>query len=149
MKLIKFTYLIIFISLISCNEKMQKQEIKNYLLDVNKNNYDKIVKKRDKLIVIGYFRDKDKMNNNFKDILNKTAKTLNDSITFAHIDVDKNYQFAREKNIRCVPTYKFIKNGKILRSFNGTMDSLQLDCVISDINSDLVKVESENLYAND
>ncbi len=135
--------------LFSCNKDSSVKEAKNYLIDLNKRGYNEIIKKKDELIVVGYFRDNDELNKDFITILNKTAETLEDSITFAHVDVDKNYIFAKEKDIKCVPTYKFIKNGKILRSFNGTLDSLQLDLVISNINSSQVKVEPENLYAND
>ena len=117
-------------------------------MDLNKKSYNRIVNKKDELIIVGYFRDNDKLNNDFKKILNETAETLKDSITFAQIDVDKNYKFAKEKDIKCVPTYKFIKNGKVIRSFNGTLDSLQLDLVISDINSPQVKEDPENLYSN-
>lgn len=135
--------------LFSCKENNTEEKTKNYLLNLNKKSYNKLVQKKDELIVVGYFRGKDKLNNDFKKILNETAETLSDSIIFANIDVDRNYQFAKEKDIKCVPTYKFIKNGKVVRSFNGTLDSLQIDLVISDINSEQVKVEPENLYAND
>ena len=140
--------MILFLVLFSCKEENETTEMKNYLISLNKKSYYKIIDKKDKLIIVGYFRDKDKLNNDFKNILNETAETLKDSITFAHIDVDKNYKFAKEKDIKCVPTYKFIKNGKIVRSFNGTLDSLQLDLVISDINSPQVKEDPENLYSN-
>lgn len=138
-----------FLVLFSCEEDNNVKEAKNYLVDLNKKGYNKIVKKKNELIVVGYFRDNDKLNKDFMTILNRTAGTLRDSIIFAHVDVDKNYAFAKEKDIKCVPTYKFIKNGKVLRSFNGTLDSLQLDLVISDINSPQVKVDPENLYAKD
>ena len=148
MKHLKLIYLILFLVLFSCNKENAPTEIKNYLISLNKKSYYKIIDKKDELIIVGYFRDKDKLNNDFKSILNETAETLKDSITFAHIDVDKNYKFAKEKDIKCVPTYKFIKNGKIVRSFNGTLDSLQLDLVISNINSPQVKEDPENLYSN-
>lgn len=150
MRYFKLIYLFLLLLLFSCNEKSIKPvKVKNYLIDLNKKSYNKIIKKKDELIVVGYFRDKDKLNNNFKNILNKTAETLKDSIVFAHIDVDKNYTFAKENNIKCVPTYKFIKNGKVLKSLNGTLDSLQLDLVISDITSAQLQVDQENLYAKD
>ena len=141
--------MILFLALFSCKEENNTKEVKNYLIDLNKKGYNKIIKKKDELIIVGYFRDNDELNKDFMVILNKTAETLKDSIVFAHVDVDKNYTFAKEKDIKCVPTYKFIKNGKVLRSFNGTLDSLQLDQVISAINSPQVKVEPENLYAKD
>ena len=148
MKYIHLTYLIVFLVLFSCKEESRTTEMKNYLISLNKKSYYKIIDKKDELIIVGYFRDKDKLNSDFKNILNETAETLKDSITFAHIDVDRNYKFAKEKEIKCVPTYKFIKNGKVVKSFNGTLDSLQLDLVISDINSPQVKEEQENLYSN-
>jgi thioredoxin-like negative regulator of GroEL len=148
MKLLKLIYLILFFILFSCNEENTPVKMKNYLIDLNKKTYYKIIDKADELIIVGYFRDQDKLNNDFKNILNETAETLKDSITFAHIDVDKNYKFAKEKDIKCVPTYKFIKNGKVIRSFNGTLDSLQLDLVISDINSPQIKEDPENFYSN-
>ncbi|MBN2789999.1 MAG: hypothetical protein JXR69_07405 [Candidatus Delongbacteria bacterium] len=149
MRLFKITYIILFLTLFSCREDTTDKKIKNYLLDLNRKSYNKMIKNNDELIIVGYFRDSDKVNNHYKSILNKTAETFKDSITFAHIDVDKNYKFAKENKIKCVPTYKFIKNGEILQSLNGTLDSLQLDLAISEITSVQVKVEPENLYAND
>ena len=145
---LKILILIFFLVLFSCKEENETTEMKNYLISLNKKSYYKIIEKKDELIIVGYFRDKDKLNTDFKNILNETAETLKDSITFAHIDIDKNYKFAKEKDIKCVPTYKFIKNGKIVRSFNGTLDSLQLDLVISDINSPQVNEDPESLYSN-
>ena len=149
MRYIHLIYLMLFLVLFSCKEENNTKEVKNYLIDLNKKGYNKIIKKKDELIIVGYFRDNDELNKDFMAILNETAETLEDSIIFAHVNVDDNYKFAKEKGIKCVPTYKFIKNGKILRFFNGTLDSLQLDQVISAINSPQVKVEPENLYAKD
>ena len=93
MKLIKLIYILIFLLLFSCKEEDINtiKKIKNYLTDLNKKSYYKIIKKKDELIIVGYFRDKDKLNRDFRNILNKTAETLKDSIIFAHVDIDKNY----------------------------------------------------------
>lgn len=141
--------IIMLMILTSCKEQDITQKDVNYLIDLDCKSYDKLINKKGDLIVVGFFRDNDKMNEDFIRIMNRTAGTLKDSVVFAHLDIDKNYKFAKEKNIRCVPTYKFYRNGKILKSLNGTLDSLQLDMVISDLNPPQVKVEPENLYAND
>lgn len=134
---------------ISCSESDKAKGPDNFLIDLNQKGYEKIIRSKDELIVVGFFRDKDQMNKKYMDIMNLTASTLKDSIIFAHIDVDENYRFAKETGIECVPTYKFIKNGKVIRSLNGTLDSLQLDLVISDIVISDRTSEPENLYAND
>jgi hypothetical protein len=50
MKQLKLIYLILFLVLLSCKEEIATVEMKNYLIDLNKKSYNKIIDKKNELI---------------------------------------------------------------------------------------------------
>ena len=129
-----FILVLFFILFISCGnaekiDEVTKKPIKYTSLTVK--NYDKVIKKNNGIFVVGFFSRNDKLNNDQIASLNSLAITLEDSIGFGVVNIERELKLSKDQDIKCVPTYKIFNKSKLVRTLNGSLDSLHLDNLIT------------------
>jgi len=103
------------------------------IISVTSSNYEQDVEKSSKPVVLDVYATWcgpcQQMMPHFEEL----AKELEDSYTFAKLDVDQARDIAIKHNISSVPTMLFFKNGKVVGTEMGYMNKESLKRKISSI----------------
>lgn len=67
-----------------------------------------------------------------KPIFEETAKQLSSKYTFAELNVDESRELAIHYGITSVPTFVFLKNGKVVGKKTGYMDADEFNASIQE-----------------
>ncbi len=88
---------------------------------VSDTNFDDIVLKSDKPVVVDFFAEWCGPCKAMAPALSELATDMKDSVTVVKIDVDKSPQTAHKYNIRAMPTLLIFKDGEVAAQHTGAI----------------------------
>ena len=88
-------------------------------LEINNENYQSVIEKKDELIVLDFFANWCKPCKVIGPIVEELSNEYEGKATIIKIDVDNNKEIASQYGIRNIPTILFIKNGEVVDKHMG------------------------------
>jgi thioredoxin 1 len=88
-------------------------------VEITKDNYDKVVKESNKLILLDFYATWCGPCKTISPILDELSNEYADTVTIGKVDVDENGDINSEYGIRAVPTVLFIKDGVVVNKILG------------------------------
>lgn len=82
-------------------------------------NIDRMLAETDKLLVIDFWNESCIVCKRMTPMLNDLAMRYRDKVIFAKINVDRNPLTTQRFEIKGLPTFLFVKRGKVLERFSG------------------------------
>ena len=102
------------------------------MIILNDGNYEEVVSKSDKVIVVDFYADWCGPCKVLSPILER-VEDKNPNLVFAKVNVDDSIECARNNNIRNIPTVLFIKDNKVINKFTGSRTEDIIQTMINDI----------------
>lgn len=84
------------------------------VIELNSNNFNEVVLKSDKLVVVDFWAEWCGPCRLITPIIHELAEEYTDKVVFGKVDVDSNSTLAGQFGIRNIPTVLFIKGGKVV-----------------------------------
>jgi len=104
--------LFLFNLIINGNDKDIEDE-KSYVHILSTSNFDSILTKDKKKLILLYFNDANSIPcQNLDTVYSKLAKKFKDSVYFCSVNIDSSKKITRDYKISSIPTIKFIVNKK-------------------------------------
>ncbi len=89
------------------------------LFEVNEDNFEDVVLKSDKTVLIDFYADWCGPCKMMSPIIDEIAEEMSDTIKVGKIDIDANPGLAEQYDIFSIPTIMIIKSGKVSNRFVG------------------------------
>jgi len=113
--------------------KRKEQIMAEGILDVNDSNFDELVLKSDKPVVVDFWAVWCGPCKAIGPVLEELAKEKGDEVLFAKCNVDENQEMPTKFGIQAIPTLIFFKNGEAVNRITGMVPKSKIEESINSI----------------